>query len=85
MAKKKLKKNKNGFPVLSLNFEKLKDKLYAKKGIIPTNKALSKETKLSLVTLTTWGYELPQAVLVLNYLMKEYDLTFEEITTEMYE
>lgn len=85
MAKKKLKKTKNGFTVLSLNVEALKNKRCAMKSIIPTNNALSKETGLSLPTLKTWESELPQAVLVLNYLMKEYDMSFEELTQEVYE
>jgi hypothetical protein len=85
MAKRKLKKNKNGFTVLGLNYEVLNKKFSEKRKIVASKNAMAKETSMSLVTLKLWESELPQAVLVLNYLMEEFDMSFEEITKKMYE
>lgn len=85
MARKKLKKSTKGLTVLRLNHEELSRRYALKKGRGLTPKILSELTGNSNVILKKWEIELPQQISVIHHLMKELDMTFEELVIEVYE
>lgn len=85
MAKKKVKKDKNGHSVLGLDFEAIRTKYFEKKGVILTKGLMSIETSRTMVTIKNYEKELPPPVTFIANLMKELDMTFDELTTNIYE
>lgn len=85
MARKKLKKDKNGHQILCLNLEAIKNRFFEKKGKIPSKGVLANETARTTMTLDKYEKELPPTITFVANLMKELDMTFEEVTKQAYE
>lgn len=85
MARKKLKKTSKGLTVLRLNHEEISRKYAFKNGKGLNFKTLSNLTGNSHVILKKWETELPQQISVIHHLMKELEMTFEELVIEVYE
>lgn len=85
MARKKLKKSSKGLNVLKLNHEELSRRYALKNGKGLTPKLLSDLTGHTQVMLKKWESELPQPISVISHLMRELDMTFEELVKEVYE
>jgi len=85
MARPKIKKNKQGIALSRIDWELIKSKHYLEHGQVKTMPALSAESGLSRETLRAWEDNLPAAVNVIRFYMKQYDVTFEELVKDVHE
>ena len=85
MAKKKLKKGKGGLTVVRFDYEAMRNKHTSKTGEYLEKGEFADMTGGTRQLLANWTKELPHALSIINHLMKEYDMSFEELVKEVYE